>query len=596
MKSLNLLAMTVLLDAGRSVGVSTTRDGKTLSSRIKHEGDSFLTITLPTYGKDFERCLDLCGLFPGAFPSFKRGKGGVLPAFMQGFLELVFDRRSGVLLDKPSIAAIRAIRQLTLMFAKIEREPSEKKVRAALDRYIQNDNSVRESTRNLKVDDLEDFTRLSSLVLGGVFRAAERRLETFQFEGRHGPGSTAEGLLGNKKYYSLTWTDRLEHIFPARRMLFPRVGYSFEYDIHYYTPDNEPPVKVVAVPKTMKSPRIIAMEPVCIQYAQQALLQMFYDETERNYLASQFISFRDQEPNQFLACEGSHYGDLATLDLSDASDLVSNQLVRAMFSQYPLLREAIDATRSRSADVRGQVIRLAKYASMGSATCFPIETYVFLTLSLLGIERSLGHRLTISDIKSLYGKVRVFGDDTIVPTRFASSVAVTLEAFGLRVNRSKSFWTGRFRESCGKDYYDGHDVSVVKLRHDVPSSRNDALGIISLSNVRNNLLGYPGVEQFCDRKLASLIPYPEVTENSSIIGRVTPHPSNKGYRWDSSRYRPLVKGVVAKSSMPVNPVDGSLALLKFFLERGSDPLEEESFRRSGRSSSVRLKTGWYPVH
>jgi hypothetical protein len=596
MKSLNLLAMTVLHDAGRSVGVSTTRDGKTLSDRIKHEGDSFLTITLPTFGRDFERSLDLCGLFPNAFPSFKRGTGGVLPAFLQGFLELVFDRRSGVLLDAPSIESIRAVRQLTLMFAKIEREPSEKKVSAALERYIQNDSSVRESTSRFQVDDLEDFRRISSLVLGGVFRAAERRLENFEFEGRHGPGSTAEGLLGNKKYYSLTWTDRLENIFPARRMLFPRYGYSFEYDIHYYAPEQEPPVKVVAVPKTMKSPRIIAMEPVCVQYAQQALLQMFYDETDRNYLASQFISFRDQEPNQFLACEGSHYGDLATLDLSDASDLISNQLVRTMFSQYPLLREAIDATRSRSADVQGRVIRLAKYASMGSATCFPVETYVFLTLSLLGIERSLGHRLTVSDIKSLYGKVRVFGDDTIVPTRFASSVAVTLEAFGLRVNQNKSFWTGRFRESCGKDYYDGHDVSVVKLRHDIPSSRNDALGIISLSNVRNSLLGYPGVSEFCDKLLAKLIPYPEVTENSSVVGRISPSPSNKGLKWDPQLQRPLVKGVTAKSSIPVNPVDGPLALLKFYLERGSDPLELSSFMRSGRSSSVRLKTGWYPLH
>jgi hypothetical protein len=58
----------------------------------------------------------------------------------------------------------------------------------------------------------------------------------------------------------------------------------------------------------------------------------------------------------------------------------------------------------------------------------------------------------------------VYGDDIIVPTEMATSTMVTLETFGLRVNHSKSYCTGFFRESCGGDYYKGVDITPVYCR------------------------------------------------------------------------------------------------------------------------------------
>ena len=99
-------------------GTSTTLDYKKLQRRVESEGESFLTITLPQYCKDFERSLELGSVGPGLFLEFQ--KAGGLPLFLRGFLDQVFDTK-GVLLDKPNIDCILAIRQLTLMFGKIER-------------------------------------------------------------------------------------------------------------------------------------------------------------------------------------------------------------------------------------------------------------------------------------------------------------------------------------------------------------------------------------------------------------------------------------------------------------------------------------------
>jgi len=198
------------------------------------------------------------------------------------------------------------------------------------------------------------------------------------------------------------------------------------------------------------------------------------------------LDTRDQTPNQRLAREGSLTGALATLDLSEASDRVSNQLVRTMLEDYPHLHWAVDASRSRKADVPGHgVIRLAKFASMGSALCFPFEAMVFLTLIFLGIERESSTLLTRRKLERYVGKVRVYGDDIICPVDSVDSVVSVLTLFGAKVNTGKSFWTGRFRESCGKEYYAGEDISIVRVRREFPTSPKDAARVMSIISLRN---------------------------------------------------------------------------------------------------------------
>jgi hypothetical protein len=374
--------------------------------------------------------------------------------------------------------------------------------------------------------------------------------------------------------------------------------YSELADVRWLTPEQEQPVKVISVPKTLKTPRIIAMEPSYVQYVQQGILERLVEAIDESPIARSLIGFvGTQELNQKLAQEGSRTGLLATLDLSEASDRVSNQLVRHLLSPHPWLFRAVDATRSRSADVPGHgVIRLAKFASMGSALTFPFEAMVFCTLVFMGIEREIGHHLRKSDVIRLLGKVRVYGDDIIVPTDYALSVIRTLEDQGLRVNRRKSFWTGKFRESCGKEYYDGYDVSVTRIREMLPSRRTDVSELVSTVSTRNQFWeqGYSNTVGVLDRVVKGLIPFPYIEPTSPALGRW-------GYRVTVGRHhptlhRPEVRAMVVDAKLPVNRIDGYNALLKVFLKRGSHPFDDPMHLEvSGRPVAVRIKRQWAPV-
>ena len=142
MKRLISLHQVIVQELGDRCGISTTRDLKTITRRFEHEGDSFLTITLPGYGKAFERWLDRgqVEIDPDLHFRYRAGT----PQFLRGFLSLVFDENDGRLLDEPSIEAIYAVRQITLMFGKILLPCTPERERKAIDDYVQCDNEVRQ--------------------------------------------------------------------------------------------------------------------------------------------------------------------------------------------------------------------------------------------------------------------------------------------------------------------------------------------------------------------------------------------------------------------------------------------------------------------
>jgi hypothetical protein len=389
-------------------------------------------------------------------------------------------------------------------------------------------------------------------------------------------------------------------------------------DVDFLEPGAETPVRVVAVPKTHKTPRIIAMEPTATQYAQQAVLATFLDSLGRHYVGQAIIGSDDQRPNQSLAREGSLYGKLATLDLSEASDRVSYQHVRLLLANHPHFFGAVDACRSRKADVPGHgVQRLAKFASMGSALCFPFEAMVFATIIFLGIERELNTSLNRRTLQEYVGLVRVYGDDIIVPVRHVSSVVDSLTRFGVKVNTRKSFWNGKFRESCGKEYYAGADVSIVRVRREFPTQRADVQEIISMVSLRNQLYqhGYWQTVRWLDGRIREILKYfPDVLPSSPVLGRHT----FLGYQAErvGGRYQiPLVKGYRVRSRSPEDPLSGPGALVKYFLtaERRrkaeskreqkqslssrlshlSTVSEEDHLTRTGRAEAVDIKLGWF---
>lgn len=417
---------------------------------------------------------------------------------------------------------------------------------------------------------------------------------------KHGPGATAERISGNQKYNQYEWTERLETYFPFGEFAFNSwTSYLADPRVTYLDPGAERPVRVITVPKTLKAPRIIAIEPVCMQYTQQALLEIIEESVESHDTMRQIAGWKDQSLNQKLALQGSRDGSLATLDLSEASDRVSSLHVEALLSRFPHLKSAVFACRSTRADVLGHgIIPLTKFASMGSALCFPMEAMVFTTLVFMGIQKDLERPLTRRDIKSLSSQVRVYGDDIIVPVEFTSSVVHYLELFGLKVNSNKSFWTGLFRESCGKEYFSGHDVTTVKVRKLLPSQRKHASELISAVSLRNQffLKGYEKVVETLDTHIERLIPFPYGDQESSGLVRYTDAPL-KAERMCKNLHRPLIKAMVVHETLPIDNLEGYGALMKFFLKRGVTPFQQKDhLRRAGRPVSVDIKTRWIPLH
>jgi hypothetical protein len=456
------------------------------------------------------------------------------------------------------------------------------------------------------------------MLFGELFSKVDRDVYWGRIVPKHGPGAVAERLTANGKYNQRTWTSRLQRVFPAEGFVIPNGRYTSRLKGNEFTilePGSEIPVRVITVPKTLKTPRVIAIEPVAQQYVQQGLYRAILSAMQEDGFLSRVIGFRDQEPNRQMACEGSLSGELATLDLSEASDRVSNQHVLAMMEDWPHLSAAVQATRSRKADVPGfGVIRFAKFASMGSALCFPVEAMVFLTMIFLGIERELSTPLSRRKLKKLFSRrVRVFGDDLIVPRDYVLSVVSELETFGFRVNAGKSFWTGRFRESCGRMYFDGQDVSIVKVRQVLPTRRQSASEIISASEFRN-LAYWAGLWKtaaWMDDLMGNLLKrYPNVGRKSSLLGRETA----LGYEYstlDPHTFSPITKGYYKVGEPPVDRLDGIGALTKcllqghpslgsFALDLGDvhpvddllPKVETDHLERFGRPKHVGIKLGW----
>jgi hypothetical protein len=593
-----LLWKRMAIDFAIRCRTSATMDIKTVHRRFKHEGISFFTISLPNYAKDFQKSLNDGLVDRNSFQGFS-WRGG-LPLFLGGFLDHVFDRASGVLHDNPDIDAILAIRQLTLIYSKVLLPCSDTREKKAMSSFIVCEQEVRYNDSLMTSVDYDEFHRMSSLLFGSVLSKVDSDIYHGKVRPKHGPGATADKLRGNAKFRQRTWTDRLEKIFPSGDFLFANARYYNEHydDLTFLEPGAEIPVKVISVPKTQKTPRIIAIEPTAMQYAQQAVLEPLVQYLEDDDIVGKMIGFTDQEPNQLMAREGSLTGDLATLDLSDASDRVSNQLVRCLLRNHPHLHEAVDACRSRQADVPGfGVVRLAKYASMGSALCFPMEAIVFLTLCFLGIEKELNTRFTNKrHLSRFIGQVRVYGDDIIIPTNSVVSVISSLEHFGARVGTAKSFWIGRFRESCGKEYYSGYDVSIVKCRRLFPYSRKDVPEVISMVSLRNQLYfaGCWGTVRWLDEEIRDLLKYfPDVLPSSSVLGRHSFLGLYDQDRFDEHLQVPLVKGWEVSTRLPVNKLDGQDALLKWFLKRGELPFaDRDHLERSGRPRAVSIKPRW----
>ncbi len=213
--------------------------------------------------------------------------------------------------------------------------------------------------------------------------------------------------------------------------------------------------KFQTVPKDEKTDRAICIEPLLNLFKQQAIRRSL----ERLLKARVNIDLSNQqEVQKSMAKQASVDGRFSTIDLTSASDTVSVGLCEWLLP-YGLLEE-LKIARSPSTSIRGQFVQNHMISSMGNATTFPLQTFIFCALATAATE--------LSNVQPRHrGKGRnigVFGDDIIVENVVFPLLFDALVDCGFIPNGKKCFHLGAFRESCGGDYFAGTSVSPVRLK------------------------------------------------------------------------------------------------------------------------------------
>ncbi|UJQ85322.1 MAG: putative replicase protein [Alehxovirus allonemorisadaptatum] len=593
------------------------RDSSRLLSLVNERGLPFLMVDLAAAGKHFDQCLAAGRLTRFGIAGFRPyRRGAVIPRLFKGLLLRVFDD-FGVLRDQPDVQSIRHLRQLFLMAKKVKMPCSDSSTWEHVNEFFRTDQEVRRPTLDwdddeLRIDGLRDLhfgdpdflspaslfdslnderferesvARVDWASADVVQRTADiicstlGRFNPSDWRPKHGPGAVADQRHTQFKYDFPSWPSKLAGVFPMSEFGFANYGIWADYarnaDSCSLYSQHEYPSRLIAVPKTLKGPRLIASEPVSHQWCQQTLLDFFVTRLAETPIRKS-IHFRDQTRNGQLALRASHTQSHATIDLSSASDRLSCWVVERMFRRSPSLVQALHASRTRwvvnTIDRKSpQFHKLRKFACMGSACTFPVQSYVFCMLAISAVLIKRGLPVRLDTVGKISREVLVFGDDIIVPMDAFEVLQGLLAAFGLKVNHKKTFGTGKFRESCGVDAYDGHDVTPAYATAIPDVTRPGS--IISSVDVHNNfaMRGYWNTCRYVKSAIRKTkrFRFANVPMGSGAFGWYDI--DAEGNLTVERRYDPFLQKVKIRVDVPCgmtrrSPIERDSQLLQYFTE------------------------------
>lgn len=540
-------------------------------TRTETEGLSFLTKTLPLLGKALDAALK-SGTFrvPMQFKTCSRNIK--YPLFLRRLFEKVVSSE-GELLGKPCVACIKDIRQVAYIFYKYQLPYEDRLVEATVAEYITLDSDISELSPNAEV---QGSMYYGAKVLEKIFQDFS---PTFS-RPSNGPGAVANRLQVHQRYKATAFYADLDDLFSYCQLYFFNDRHLFDRFEGYRNLQTCAPgsctARVMVVPKDSRGPRVISCEQSELMTYQQNLKNQVVPFIERHPLTCRQVNFTDQEINGKLALESSKSGEYATLDLSSASDRLSLDLVDGLFENTSIHSYIMKTRANKSVLPNGKTIELRKFAPMGSALCFPIQALSYYAL-LVGRMMALGESLGVAA-----KRVWVYGDDIIVPVDFVPDAIEVLESVGLKVNNDKSCYTGKFRESCGIDAFDGIDITPTKLkklwlqtetqRGKKSVSRLTATTLISWIAACNNLFagGYWLASDVIRSKVEeSGLHLPIISDHSSAIGYIAwsqdhaLQANRSNLKWSEDYQCNYLRAKVACSTPRLKSLDGWECLLRW---------------------------------
>ncbi|UJQ85681.1 MAG: putative replicase protein [Wruxavirus allofaecicola] len=627
---------------------------------LNTRGSRFFTVDLVAAGKHFDQCLESGVYVPSSLPCLKARKGCAIPRLFEGMLKRVFSKSSGVIRPRCDTTAIVFLRQLYFAakkvrmacddsatyetvaeFFRIERDIRPPSLCWASDVLVPPD--VHSSSLQLS-DELEqggtrgnqgtiDLGEVSawpvetgcadtSTTLGAnarsllevIQRVADtissdlKWFEPSEISPKHGPGAVSDKSR-ESKYDFPYWPEKLDNLFPSESFAYYNEASVWidQTDGGPHLSKGEPPSKLIAVPKTQKGPRLIASEPTSHQWIQQGIARLFIERMGETCLGN-CISIRDQEPSRILALQASTHRDLATIDLSSASDRVSCWLVERIFRKNLGLLQMMHACRTRwivnTIDKKSpKFSMLRKFTTMGSALTFPVQSYIYAVVcigvdiwaeslrqprgSREGIlQTSAVGRVSNRQWRSMLNRssrrIRVFGDDLIHPTHSTPLLCKVLSYLGLKVNVHKTFTASFFRESCGLDAYKGIEVTPCYV-NEAPSE-TEAETLISLVESSNNFFrrGWWKTAQYIEKALPVWVRNNLAVKSLSsgafgLVSFVGADVRHLKQRWnDQLHHWESIAAAPQAGKQRKRGIRGSAALLQYFTENPAPTIKWES--------------------
>lgn len=388
-----------------------------------------------------------------------------------GFPEWLLPLWSAFLV-KHEARILRWVRILLLFCYKAEHEPTNEQIQEAQASFESTDlgcgtwdDACKSATFNYHF--LRSARQTVARVIGSV--------DWQDIDPSHGPGGVFPSCKPDAKSRFLTYYPSIQRWYPYDKWLWSLPSFWEDIMVHNnkgaVKEETDITAKLVAVPKDSRGPRIICVHPkeaIWIQQGQRSLLEAAIN---RSPLTRGKINFADQTVNGKIALASSLSREFVTLDLKEASDRISVGLVESLFGTY--VTDILSCSRANKVQLfDGRVIVLKKWAPMGNALCFPVQSLVFWSLVHAGIVSRYG--ISCNDIY-------VFGDDILFPSIYYDGVLNALIRSGLVPNPAKTFRRGFFRESCGVDAYRGIDVTPHRMKKTDVITPQDALAFLDLA-------------------------------------------------------------------------------------------------------------------
>lgn len=277
----------ILKDAAAYWPCSTTSFEKDLSY-LRRAGEKrglpFFTVVLPSMCKVLDRALSDGFLptegLPQGYPTRRKR-----PELFRDLYDRIFTD-SGLLRSDACIDAVFVLRTLLSVMKKFRMQCPSSALEASLDDFFSIEAELPPSYLNTWDDEIPIWKSREGHPLWGLshpsimvgelnewrsFRHFVRKciislgpLPYWELRSKHGPGAVSEKFSGSK-YDFLNWPRKLGGYFPYDWFAVGRLTDDCDFS------EVEYPSRLIAVPKTQKSPRLICAEPIAHQWMQQSV-------------------------------------------------------------------------------------------------------------------------------------------------------------------------------------------------------------------------------------------------------------------------------------------------------------------------------------